>query len=86
MADPDRPDHRGTASGGSDTAGTIADATAADPATGLRAVRSLRALADRLETLQVARARELGWSWQDVADALGVSRQAVHQKHHRRTS
>lgn len=64
--------------------GTLAAATAADPAVGLRAVRSLRVLADRLETLQVARARELGWSWQDVADALGVTRQAVHQKHHRR--
>ena len=52
-----------------------------DPGTGLRAVRSLRELADRLETLQVSRARELGWSWQDVADALGVTRQAVHKKY-----
>lgn len=55
-----------------------------DPGTGLRAIRSLRELADRLETLQVARARELGWSWQEVADALGVTRQAVHKKHNRR--
>ena len=56
-----------------------------DPGTGLRAVRSLRELADRLETLQVSRARELGWSWQEVADALGVTRQAVHKKHGRRS-
>jgi len=56
-----------------------------DPGTGLRAIRSLRELADRLETLQVARARELGWSWQEVADALGVTRQAVHKKHGRRS-
>ena len=55
-----------------------------DPGAGLRAVRSLRELADRLETLQVSRARELGWSWQEVADALGVTRQAVHKKHVRR--
>jgi hypothetical protein len=55
-----------------------------DPGTGLRAVRSLRELADRLESLQVSRARDLGWSWQDVADALGVTRQAVHKKHGRR--
>ena len=48
------------------------------------AVRSLRELAERLETLQVSRARELGWSWQEVADALGVTRQAVHKKHGRR--
>jgi predicted DNA-binding protein YlxM (UPF0122 family) len=32
----------------------------------------------------VSRARELGWSWQEVADVLGVSRQAVHKKHGRR--
>ena len=44
----------------------------------------MRELADRLETLQVERARRLGWSWQEIADALGVSRQAVHKKHSRR--
>ena len=60
----------------------IVDSAAGDdPGTGLRAVRSLHELADRLETLQVQRARELGWSWQDIADALGVTRQAVHKKH-----
>lgn len=52
-----------------------------DPVTGLRAVRSLRLLADRLEMLQVARARGAGLSWQEIADALGVTRQAVHKKH-----
>lgn len=56
-------------------------AAGADPSTGLRAVRSLRELADRLEVLQVRRARELGLSWQEIADALGVTRQAVHKKH-----
>lgn len=64
----------------------LVDAAAGDdPGVGLRAVRSLRELADRLEALQVARARGLGWSWQEVADALGVTRQAVHKKHGRRT-
>lgn len=52
-----------------------------DPATGLAAVASLRLLVEELEVLHVARARELGWSWQDVADSLGVTRQAVHKKH-----
>jgi hypothetical protein len=56
-------------------------ATADDPATGLRAVRALRELAERLEVLQVANARDRGWSWQQIADALGVSRQAAHKKH-----
>ena len=62
----------------------VDSASGGDPGTGLRAVRSLRELADRLESLQVSRARELGWSWQEVADALGVTRQAVHKKYRRR--
>jgi DNA-directed RNA polymerase specialized sigma24 family protein len=52
-----------------------------DPDVGLRAVAALRELANRLEALQVEAAREAGWSWQDIADRLGVSRQAVHKKH-----
>jgi hypothetical protein len=63
---------------------SLLDAAAEHPRDGLRAVRALRELADRLERLQVDRARDLGWSWQEVADALGVSKQAVHQKHNRR--
>lgn len=59
------------------------EASSRDPAVGLRAVRALRDLAERLESLQVANARELGWSWQEIAAALGVSRQAVHKKHAR---
>lgn len=54
-----------------------------DPAIGLRSVRALRDLAERLEALQVANAREQGWSWQEIAFLLGVSRQAVHKKHGR---
>ena len=61
-----------------------AAASAAEPADGLRAVRALRALADPLEALHVERARRLGWSWQQVAAALGVSRQAVHKKYGKR--
>ncbi|MEU4412739.1 helix-turn-helix domain-containing protein [Nocardia salmonicida] len=55
-----------------------------DPAVGLRAVLALRRLADRLETIQVANARANGWSWQAIAEALEVSKQAVHQKHNRK--
>ncbi len=60
-----------------------AAAAADDPDTGLRAVRAMRELADRLEVLQVRNARDRGWSWQQIADALGVTRQAVHKKHAR---
>ena len=52
-----------------------------DPAEGLRAVRALRDLAERLENLQVSNARAHGWSWQEIAVFLGVSKQAVHKKH-----
>ncbi|WP_129339650.1 RNA polymerase subunit sigma-70 [Cellulomonas endophytica] len=62
----------------------VAATTAEDPAEGLRSVRALRELADRIEALHVERARRLGWSWQQVAAALGVSRQAVHQKYGKR--
>jgi DNA-directed RNA polymerase specialized sigma24 family protein len=65
--------------------GRVVDAAASpDPAVGLRAVRALQRLQERLEAIHVANARERGWSWQAIADALGVSRQAVHQKYNRR--
>lgn len=60
-----------------------AAATDNDPAVGLAAVRALRGLLEALEAMHVANARNRGWSWQAIADALGVSRQAVHQKHRR---
>ena len=60
----------------------LADATSSsDPAVGLAAVASLRALLESLEALQVDNARERGWSWQQIAAALGVSKQAVHKKY-----
>ena len=63
-------------------ASRLADETASrDPAVGLRAVAALRVLLETLEDLQVHNAREQGWSWQQIADSLGVSRQAVHKKH-----
>ena len=52
-----------------------------DPSVGLRAVVALRRLAEQVESAQVARARLQGWSWEQIGDALGVSRQAVHKKH-----
>jgi DNA-binding NarL/FixJ family response regulator len=58
-----------------------AAAGGADVRTGLRAVRALRRLAESLEALQVANARRQGWSWQEIADALQISKQAVHKKH-----
>jgi hypothetical protein len=56
-------------------------ASGTDVQEGLRAVVALRKLLETLEVLQVGNARRQGWSWQEIADALGVSRQAVHKKH-----
>ncbi|UQX12038.1 helix-turn-helix domain-containing protein [Candidatus Mycobacterium methanotrophicum] len=61
-----------------------ADLGSVDPAVGLRAVRALQRLQQRLEAIHVANAREQGWSWRAIAETLGVSRQAVHQKYNRR--
>ncbi|MWV58054.1 hypothetical protein [Rathayibacter sp. VKM Ac-2754] len=55
-----------------------------DPKAGLRAVSSLRVLADTMELRQVEAALRAGMTWQDIADALGVSRQAAHKKHSKR--
>ena len=60
-------------------------AASTDPDVGLRAVASLRALTERLEMIQVDNARQLGWSWQDIAGRLGVTKQTVHRKHGKRT-
>jgi hypothetical protein len=57
--------------------------TSDDPAVGLRAVVALRRLAGQVEAAQVAQARRQGWSWDQIGDALGVSRQAAHKKHGR---
>ena len=52
-----------------------------DPAVGLRAVGALHRLAEVTEARYVALARERGWTWEQIGDALGVSRQSVHVKH-----
>ena len=54
--------------------------SAEDPATGLRASLALHRLAERVEANHVASARQKGWSWQQIGDALGVTRQSVHTK------
>jgi CRP-like cAMP-binding protein len=59
-------------------------ASSSDPEIGLRAAAALRTLAEELELLQVQNARRLGWSWQDIAARLGVTRQTVHRKYSHR--
>jgi len=60
----------------------VHDAAASqDPRLGLRSVAALRRLLEQLESLHVNRARALGWSWQEIAGELGVTKQTVHRKH-----
>jgi len=54
-----------------------------DPAIGLRASLALHRLAERVEAKQVAVAREMGWSWQQIGDVLGITRQSVHAKYNK---
>jgi len=57
-----------------------------DPALGLRASLALHRLAERVEAHHVASARQKRWSWQQIGDALGVTRQSVHTKYNKETS
>ena len=57
-----------------------------DPAIGLRASLALHRLAERVEAHYVASARGKGWSWQQIGDALGVTRQSVHTKYSKESS
>ena len=52
-----------------------------DPADALAAVVALRRLADRLELASVQCAIDQGWTWAQVAEALGVTRQAAHKRY-----
>jgi len=55
--------------------------SADDPEQALAAVVALRVMAERLERKAVRKAIEQGWSWSQVAEALGVTKQAAHKRH-----
>ncbi|MCU1542276.1 MAG: hypothetical protein JWM50_141 [Microbacteriaceae bacterium] len=60
-----------------------ASAGSDDPIEALQAIAKLRTELDRAEGLAARRAHNAGASWQLIAFALGVSRQAVHKKYGR---
>ncbi|HEY1529672.1 MAG TPA: hypothetical protein VGF80_02580 [Galbitalea sp.] len=62
----------------------LADAANSDdPIAALRAIEKLRKEVDKVEAVAVRRARNANASWQLIALALGVSKQAVHKKYGR---
>ena len=56
------------------------------PEAGLRAVTALRRLTDSLELAQVEAALAAGLGWGQIAEQLGVTRQAVHKKYANRVA
>jgi hypothetical protein len=54
-----------------------------DPIMALRAIAQMRREIDRVEVVAVRRARNANASWQLIALALGISKQAVHKKYGR---
>lgn len=52
----------------------------------LAAVLALRELVELREDAAVERALREDWTWSQVAEALGVTRQAVHKRHLRRVA
>jgi hypothetical protein len=53
----------------------------AQPGHALSAIVELRRRLDELEEYQVENARSQGWSWSEIAQPLGVTRQAIHRKY-----
>lgn len=56
----------------------------ADPLGALRAAAQVNAEMERQQAVLVRRARVRGATWVQIADALGVSKQAVHKKYGRK--
>lgn len=55
--------------------------SANNPEEALAAAVALRHLAEQLERKAVKEAIKQGWSWSQIAGALGVSKQAAHKRH-----
>jgi hypothetical protein len=50
----------------------------------LQTARDLHQLVDAVEAATIVEARARGWTYQQVADALGITRQRAHQIGNRR--
>lgn len=60
-----------------------AESYEAFPLESLETVVQLRRALEVIEARAIEIARERGATWDDIAEAVGVTRQAIYQKHHR---
>ncbi|MFL5896124.1 MAG: Clp protease N-terminal domain-containing protein [Thermoleophilaceae bacterium] len=61
--------------------GTAGRALSGDPEVGLAAVTALREQIEELEFAHVSQALRAGWTWEEIGQALGISKQAAHHKY-----
>jgi DNA-directed RNA polymerase specialized sigma24 family protein len=54
---------------------------AEEPLEVLAAIASVNQIRLQIENMAVRQAREAGHSWQDIADALSVPKQTIHQRY-----
>jgi DNA invertase Pin-like site-specific DNA recombinase len=65
-----------------DNAVSLSAELAASPQDAINLLAATRRDLDRIERHIVRRMRDDGWTWQEIADEYGITRQAAHERFH----